>query len=193
MVVQKLNNSVNIQLTYLQACKLAGIGKKLLSRKDQEDHGDKIEDRSVKTSINLGNDASELNSWRKQRKKSAQKLKEPVQLNLFNRFSFWEDDDEDASGDASEDFDGSDEFHCPQKTMNKKWSVVEGRSKKQRVICPKKDMHFETTNRFYVVQNLTEEDVENIIHGKNSIKSEGDRRKCNSCKSRGVQSKWQTV
>ena len=43
MVVQKLNNSVNIQPTYLQAFKLAGMGKKILSRKDhnQKDCDDK--------------------------------------------------------------------------------------------------------------------------------------------------------
>ena len=45
----------------------------LLSRKDQEDRNqkdcvEKIEDRIVNISMNLGNDGSQLNPWKEQRK-----------------------------------------------------------------------------------------------------------------------------
>jgi hypothetical protein len=63
--------------------------KKRSSSGDQENYGGKdIIDRIEDASAHLGNNKSDLNPWKEQRKKSAQKQKEAVQLSLFNRFSF---------------------------------------------------------------------------------------------------------
>ena len=94
--------------------------KKLLSSKDHTDFLSKIEGRSVTTLATVGNDGTELDTWEKPRKRSVQKPKEKVQLSVFNRFSYWEDANEDESGvengnhakDGSDDEDDSDELSC---------------------------------------------------------------------------------
>ena len=85
--------------------------RKLSSSRDQENHGgkdivDRIEDRDGNASANLGNDVSDLNPWKEQRKKSVQIPTERVQLSLSNRFSFWEDESEvdDGSDDLNDSF-----------------------------------------------------------------------------------------
>ena len=176
MVVQKLNSSVNIQLTYFQAYKFAAMAKKLVSRKDQEDHSRKdylvqIEDRIVGNSANLGNGGSELTPWEVQRKKSVPKLNETVQLSLFNRFSFWEDEDKSDVDDGSDDEDdrvdkdGSDNLPCSPKVVDNNWKVVECQSKRQKVISKKNRKHYESItkhNSGQVCQNLTEDDIKCI-------------------------------
>ena len=94
-----LINSINPLLSYLQS-KKAGMENKLSSSRDQENHGgkvivDRIEYRDGNASANLGKNVSDLNPWKEQRKKSVQRPKETVQLSLFNRFSFWEDENVD--------------------------------------------------------------------------------------------------
>ena len=149
----------------------------LLSRKDQEDRNqkdcvEKIEDRIVNISMNLGNDGSQLNPWREQRKKSAQKLKEPEQLSLFNRFSFWEDENGDES-DGSDDEDGrldkdcSDQLSLSPQVVENKWKVIESQNKRQRqkVTSKRNKKHcesIETNSSFHVFQ--TEDDIESIIN-----------------------------
>ena len=188
MVVQKLNNSVNIQPTYLQAFKLAGMGKKILSRKDhnQKDCDDKNEDGIAHISINQGNDGSELNPWKEQRKKSVQKPKETVQLSLFNRFSFWEDVNESKVEAGSDDEDGkfdkdcSDQLTCSPKVVVNKWKVVERQSKRQKVISKKDKKHcesIETNDSFNVFQSL-------IPKSKSKCRKCGYKKNCmktNSC------------
>ena len=102
--------------------------KKILSSKDDEHFLDKIEGRSAKTSTSVGDDGTELKTWKEQRKKSVQKPKETVQLSLFNRFSYWEDANGDESGvengnhakDVSDDEDDSDELTCTPKDVQSK-------------------------------------------------------------------------
>ena len=101
-------NSINLLLSYFQS-KKSGIEKKLSSSRDQENAGgkdivDRVEHRDGNASANLGRNVSNLNPWKEQRKKSVQRPKETVQLSLFNRFSFWEDE----NVDESEVDDGSD-------------------------------------------------------------------------------------
>ena len=58
---------------------------------------EKIKARDVNTLEHLGDNDSVTNPWKEQRKKSVHKPKQTVQLNLFNRFSFWEDENDDES------------------------------------------------------------------------------------------------
>ena len=111
--------------------------KKLLSSKDHEHFLDKIEGRTrgVKTSTSVGNDGTELNTWKEQRNKSVQKPKESVQLSLFNRFSHWEDANADESDveddsndkDCSDDNNEIDELTYSPKTVGDKCRAVKFR------------------------------------------------------------------
>ena len=138
---------------------------------------DDNEGRSVKVSASVDNDGPELNTWKEQRHKSVQKPKETVQLSLFNRFPYWEDEsdveDDNNDTDGSDDENNSDQLTSSPKVVLNKWRVVKCQSKKQRDMKNKKHYKsFETQNSFHVFQQHTEDDIEMIANGTSPIKSE---------------------
>ena len=107
--------------------------QKLSSSGDKKNHSgkdivDKIEDRSGNSSATIGNNVSDSSQWKEQRTKSFQKPKEIFQLSLFNRFSFWEEENEDESevDKGSTDLNqsiaenGSDELTCSPKVEGRR-------------------------------------------------------------------------
>ena len=167
-------NFENFIIINLQVCNVADSGNKLLSGKHQEDNGStNNEDRSINISPQLSNDG-----WQKQRKKSVQKPENKVQLNLSNRFSFWE---ESESEDKDKCDVKSDELACFTKIVRKQRRAPDCQNKKQRCMIKKDVKDGELFNRVSAFQSLTEEDVDDIINRHNPIKIEGGRIKCTRC------------
>ena len=130
----------------------------------------------------VANEGTESNIWEIPRKKIVQKPKEKVQLSVFNRFSYWEDESD--VEDIDDDDDASDEITLPPRDVQSKWWTVKCQGRRQRVKNMKQKKNYktlETHNSFYVFQQHTEDGIGDIINGKNPTKSDGAITKCNSC------------
>ena len=101
-----------------------------------------------------------------------------MQLNLSNRFSFWE---ESESEDKDKCDVKSDELACFTKIVRKQRRAPDCQNKKQRCMIKKDVKDGELFNRVSAFQSLTEEDVDDIINRHNPIKIGGGRIKCNRC------------
>ena len=121
------------------------------------------------------------NLWQKQRKKFVREPERKVQLNLFNRFSFWEEDE----SEVEDEFDvKNDELTAITKNVGKQRRVLIGKNKKHRVIIKNDGKHVElfgTYPRFSIFQSLTEEDLENVINSPKLIEVKAGKIKCNRC------------